>query len=249
MVSTARTLSRALRGSAAVTTALLATFVALAPAAAAAAPVTARLTVGPTSQVRPAGTRYTLGGYLTADGRPVAGDFVTVFRSVDGRLDRLGAARTRANGSWAYAGTTPGSIVLRVMSSAHDGVSAAWAGPATVHIRSDPLGSRAVHDAAELAGSPYEYGGAGPRDFDCSGLTAYVFGELGHSLPHNAASQYDVVAHVAQQDVQPGDLIFFTGSGGVYHVGIYAGSGEIWHAPRPGEGVRENPIWTSSYLV
>ena len=40
--------------------------------------------------------------------------------------------------------------------------------------------------------------------------------------------------------------MFFTGSGGVYHVAIYAGDGMIWHAPHSGAVVSLEPIWTSS---
>jgi cell wall-associated NlpC family hydrolase len=54
------------------------------------------------------------------------------------------------------------------------------------------------------------------------------------------------VRRISAGDARPGDLVFFTGSGGVYHVGIYAGGGAVWHAPRPGEGVQREQIWTSS---
>ena len=50
----------------------------------------------------------------------------------------------------------------------------------------------------------------------------------------------------AGQRPAPGDLVFFTGSGGVYHVAIYAGDGTVWHAPHSGAVVSQEPIWTSS---
>ena len=56
--------------------------------------------------------------------------------------------------------------------------------------------------------------------------------------------------HVAQADRQVGDLIFFRlGGGGVDHVGIYAGNNQIVVAPKSGDHVRYEDIWTSAYSV
>lgn len=105
-------------------------------------------------------------------------------------------------------------------------------------------GDQVVQLASNEAGDPYVYGAAGPGSFDCSGLTQYVYAQVGVSLPHSSSAQ----AAVAQQvsDPQPGDLVFFSDGGGVYHVAIYAGDGMIWHAPRTGDVVSLEPIWTSS---
>lgn len=101
---------------------------------------------------------------------------------------------------------------------------------------------RIMELAAREAGDPYVWGASGPSAFDCSGYTMYVFGQLGISLPHNAAAQAAMARPVSDPEV--GDLVFF-GSGHVYHVAIYAGDGMIWHAPRTGDVVRKAPIWTS----
>jgi cell wall-associated NlpC family hydrolase len=58
-----------------------------------------------------------------------------------------------------------------------------------------------------------------------------VYGQLGVSLPHNAAAQYASLPHVPLSDLQPGDLVFFYGFG---HVGIYVGGGQMIHAPHTG---------------
>ncbi|HTL24785.1 MAG TPA: NlpC/P60 family protein, partial [Mycobacteriales bacterium] len=95
--------------------------------------------------------------------------------------------------------------------------------------------SRVMTEAARHKGQPYVYGWAGPTKFDCSGFTLYVFGRFGKRLPHNSARQYGVVHHIGTSHRQVGDLIFFRDSSGhIYHVGIYAGSGRIWHAPHSG---------------
>jgi peptidoglycan DL-endopeptidase CwlO len=101
------------------------------------------------------------------------------------------------------------------------------------------LGGQAVAIAERYLGVPYVWGGASPSGFDCSGLTMYVYGQLGVSLPHNAAAQYDSLPHVSESDLQPGDLVFFDGLG---HVGIYIGGGEMIHAPHTGTVVQIAPL-------
>jgi hypothetical protein len=99
--------------------------------------------------------------------------------------------------------------------------------------------------ATQYLGVPYKWGGANPKTgFDCSGLVAYVFAQLGVSLPHYAAAQWysrDAV-WVRPERLQPGDLVFFTGSDGTRkapgHVGIYAGDGYLIDAPHTGSFVR-----------
>lgn len=96
-------------------------------------------------------------------------------------------------------------------------------------------GEVALAFAKEQLGEKYKYAGAGPSSWDCSGLTMKAWDAAGVSLPHNAKAQYKIGAKVKQADLQPGDLVFFYS--GPSHVGIYAGDGEVIHAPRPGEKV------------
>jgi peptidoglycan DL-endopeptidase CwlO len=97
------------------------------------------------------------------------------------------------------------------------------------------LGGQAVAIAERYLGVPYVWGGASPSGFDCSGLTMYVYSQLGVSLPHNAAAQYYALPHVSEGDLQPGDLVFFDG---LNHVGIYIGGGSMIHAPHTGTVVQ-----------
>ena len=97
------------------------------------------------------------------------------------------------------------------------------------------LGGQAVAIAERYLGVPYVWGGASPSGFDCSGLVMYVYGQLGVSLPHNAADQYASLPHVSESDLEPGDLVFFDGLG---HVGIYIGGGMMIHAPHTGTVVQ-----------
>lgn len=95
----------------------------------------------------------------------------------------------------------------------------------------------AVRYAYNAIGAPYVYAASGPYNsgYDCSGLTAAAWSAAGASLPHNAAMQWDVVAHISRSQLAAGDLVFYSGLG---HVAIYVGSGKVIHAPQPGESVQ-----------
>jgi len=107
-------------------------------------------------------------------------------------------------------------------------------------------GSRVVGIARGQAGKPYAYGAAGPNAYDCSGLTMWVYRHVGERLPHSSAAQVGRTRRIARAAARPGDLVFFTDGGGVYHVAIYAGHNAVWHSPYSGARVRKERIWTSS---
>jgi len=89
----------------------------------------------------------------------------------------------------------------------------------------------AVRYAYAALGKPYVYAASGPYSFDCSGLTMAAWRAAGVSLPHNAAMQFNVVAHISGSQKQPGDLVFYSGLG---HVALYIGNDQVIHAPHPG---------------
>jgi cell wall-associated NlpC family hydrolase len=93
----------------------------------------------------------------------------------------------------------------------------------------------AVRFAYGAIGKPYVYAASGPNGYDCSGLTAAAWEAAGKSMPHNAAMQWNAVAHISSSQLQAGDLVFYSGLG---HVAIYVGGGQVIHAPQPGEYVK-----------
>lgn len=107
-------------------------------------------------------------------------------------------------------------------------------------------GARVMRVAASKAGSPYVYGATGPNTFDCSGYTSWVFRQVGKGLPRTSGAQAGATMRIAARDRRVGDLVFFHSGGDVYHVGIYAGRGNIWHSARPGTVVHRAHIWSSS---
>jgi cell wall-associated NlpC family hydrolase len=102
--------------------------------------------------------------------------------------------------------------------------------------------------AMHYLGTPYVWGGSGPGGFDCSGLVAYVYSQVGVSLPHYTGAQWNVGVPVSRSDLQPGDLVFFDGLG---HVGIYIGGNEFIHAPHTGDVVKISSIsgWYAATYV
>lgn len=100
-------------------------------------------------------------------------------------------------------------------------------------------GGGAVAAAETQLGVPYVWGGETPRSagtaggFDCSGLTAWAWGQAGVSLAHYSGSQYSDSTPVPISDLQPGDLLFY-GPGGSEHVAMYVGTGTMIEAPYTG---------------
>ena len=103
----------------------------------------------------------------------------------------------------------------------------------------------AVDAALSQVGKPYVWGAAGPDSYDCSGLTMWAWAQAGVSLPHNSGAQYAATTRVAQDDWQPGDLLF-AGSP-IHHVGMYIGNGQMVEAPYTGEYVRVVSAYRSDY--
>lgn len=108
---------------------------------------------------------------------------------------------------------------------------------------------RVVAEARKQVGKPYRYGAAGPNSYDCSGLTQYVYRKVGRNLPHKANSQQRYGRAIPRSAAKPGDLIFFRNGSYAYHVGIYAGGGYMYDAPRPGKNVTKRKIWSKNYVV
>lgn len=106
--------------------------------------------------------------------------------------------------------------------------------------------------AMRQRGDAYAYGAAGPDRFDCSGLIRYAYSRAGFDVPRTSSAQAGHTRRIAKKDMRPGDLMFFGGSGGVYHAGIFLGWSRghavMLHAPGSGERVRVSVPWTSQWF-
>ncbi len=91
--------------------------------------------------------------------------------------------------------------------------------------------------AQSKLGTPYVYGATGPSSYDCSGLTSWVYAQAGVGIPRTSEAQSTIGTKIySSSQLQVGDLVFFFGD--LHHVGLYAGNGQIIHAPRSGTVVR-----------
>ncbi|MEI5673099.1 MULTISPECIES: C40 family peptidase [Nocardioides] len=167
----------------------------------------------------------------------------------DGALVRARILRGTATGALAFAlalGVSP----LAPTATADAAVGKRHEGRQVEQMNAKPLpprGERVLKVARDQAGDPYSWGGTGPSRFDCSGLTKYVYKKaLGKNLPRTSSAQVGATKRIKRADARKGDLVFFHDGGGVYHVAIYAGKNQVWHAPGSGQSVTKATIWTGS---
>ncbi|KOV71200.1 hypothetical protein ADK64_00890 [Streptomyces sp. MMG1121] len=91
--------------------------------------------------------------------------------------------------------------------------------------------------AQSQIGKPYVYGATGTASYDCSGLTSWAYAQAGVSIPRTSEQQATIGTRISSvNDLQVGDLVFFYGD--IHHVGLYAGNGQVLHAPHTGAVVR-----------
>ena len=106
-----------------------------------------------------------------------------------------------------------------------------------------------LNHGKKFIGTPYVWGGASPKGFDCSGLVHYLYQKQGVSIPRNSREQFSRLP--VASNPQPGDLVFFRRNGTINHVGLYLGGGKMLHAPQTGAKVRiedmGRPNWKRRY--
>ncbi|HCK79100.1 MAG TPA: hypothetical protein DHW34_03675 [Actinobacteria bacterium] len=163
-------------------------------------------------------------------------------------FDRATARRVRSVQGWAKIART--GVVDSRTSRAISAWNRAKRVAATRAARQGTIRRNAVIRMAQrFSGRPYAFGAAGPSSFDCSGFTRFIFSRaLGISLPHQSGGQASVSRRIRPSQARPGDLVFFTSGGRVYHVGIYAGHGRLYHSPEPGKRTGLDPIFARSHF-
>ena len=128
--------------------------------------------------------------------------------------------------------------------TAKERASLMGAGSSNVNLGSDvPESQRAgaaLNAAKTKIGSPYVWGATGPSSFDCSGLTQWAYSQAGVQLDRTSQAQANNGSRVSQGQLKPGDLVLFYSD--LHHIGLYAGNGQILHAPKPGAAVRYESI-------
>jgi cell wall-associated NlpC family hydrolase len=116
----------------------------------------------------------------------------------------------------------------------------------------DAVALKALAFAKSQTGKPYKWAGVGPAAYDCSGLVMTSYQKAGITTPRVAADQYGFGTSVPLDQARRGDLLFYamdlTKPATIYHVVMYAGSGQIVDAPYTGAFVGTRPLWTQNLL-
>jgi cell wall-associated NlpC family hydrolase len=111
-------------------------------------------------------------------------------------------------------------------------------------------GAKVLAEARKHKGARYLFGGAGPKRFDCSGYTRYVYRKAaGKKLPHKANKQQKYGKPVSKSNKKAGDLLVFRSGSYGTHVGIYAGGGYMWASPHAGKTVQKQKVYSKNYVV
>lgn len=100
--------------------------------------------------------------------------------------------------------------------------------------------SAAFGAARAAVGLPYAWGQAGPTAFDCSGLMQWAYARAGVAIPRTSQAQAHAGQPVPLSQARPGDLVVYRSDAS--HVAMYAGNGQVIHAPYPGARVRYDPV-------
>lgn len=98
-----------------------------------------------------------------------------------------------------------------------------------------------LDEAGKFLGTPYVWGGASPKGFDCSGLVKFALEKIGiKNVPRTSEAQWAWVKKVSRKDLQPGDLVFlnFPGEAPPGHVMIWKGGNQVIQAPSTGQDVQ-----------
>jgi len=215
------------------------------------------------TNVRANRTRVTKGGSVRLTGKVTHGK--TVVRRDIVRLQvRKGGAWTymkgkhlSSRGSVTFTVHPPRKLSYRLWYPGGRSLAASASSAATIKVVAKAKAkvakvsgkrARALAIARSLFGRPYVFGAAGPRAFDCSGYTQYVYRKVGVRLPHKANGQKTRGVKVSRGSARAGDLVVFLRGGYGYHVGIYAGGKYMYDSPRPGLRIGKHKIWSSNVV-
>lgn len=148
------------------------------------------------------------------------------------RKAALAAAAAAGGGGGSSAPATGGATVETVIARAMSqlGVQYAWGG-GNIHGPTYGIRDGGVADS---------FGDYNKIGFDCSGLMIYAFAPVKY-LPHYSGYQYNSGMKVPLSAARRGDMLFW-GNGGIHHVALYLGGGQMIEAPQSGLRVRVAPV-------
>jgi len=183
----------------------------------------------------------------TATGKPITSGKVS-FQAYRNGWKTSSIKLVSKSGTVTFASRPTRTTSFRTYFQGGAGVRSGLSNAVRVTVKSS--GAKVVAEAAKHKGALYKYGAAGPKRFDCSGFTMYVFKKAaGRKLPHKANSQQRYGKAVSKAGKRAGDLIVFRSGSYGYHAGIYAGRGYMWDAPHSGARVSKRKMISKNYVV
>jgi len=169
-----------------------------------------------------------------------------LYNSIKGEIATLIAQQRARQLALARAAQTRLSEQQTLLATQDPGFGASASTPDGIAVAPPSQYTGVVGIALHYLGTPYVWGGSSPAGFDCSGFVAYVYAQVGVSLPHYTGAQWNMGVPVSRDQLEPGDLVFFDGLG---HVGIYIGGGQFVHAPHTGDVVKISSLSESWYAA
>lgn len=166
-------------------------------------------------------------GYVSTDYVTLSTDYVTAESKAEeeARLAKEEAERKAAEEAARKASQ---KAAQKSSGSKNSGGSSNYSAP------SGSGGAAVANYACQFVGNPYVYGGTSlTNGADCSGFVMSVYAQFGISLPHSSSGMRSVGYEVSQSEMQPGDIICYSG-----HVAIYVGNDTIVHASTPSTGIK-----------
>lgn len=166
-------------------------------------------------------------GYVSTDYVTLSTDYVTAESKAEeeARLAKEEAERKAAEEAARKASQ---KAAQKSSGSKNSGGSSNYSAP------SGSGGVAVANYACQFVGNPYVYGGTSlTNGADCSGFVMSVYAQFGISLPHSSSGMRSVGYEVSQSEMQPGDIICYSG-----HVAIYVGNDTIVHASTPSTGIK-----------
>ncbi len=108
-----------------------------------------------------------------------------------------------------------------------------------------------VQYACQFVGNRYVWGGTSlTNGVDCSGFTMRIYEKYGISLPHSSSAQSGYGTKINSSEAKPGDLFFYGNGGGINHVAMYIGNGQVVHASSARTGIKiSNAFYRSPICV
>ncbi len=156
-------------------------------------------------------------------------------------------AAARAAQSASESEQSSGTSQSSSSGSSSQGGSSSAGSSAVSSAKGSATGSRIASYAQQFVGNPYRYGGNSlTNGIDCSGFTQQIYAKFGYSISRTSSSQAGNGVSVSTSNLQPGDLVFYGNGGGINHVALYIGGGQVVHAsnsaPYPKGGIKISSV-------